>query len=259
MWVKKTYRKYSKIIRTLTVLAVYFFVWFTISKVVNQEILIPGPVSVFHSLRRLVFTSFFWVSVAMSIKRILLGFFLAIITGTILAVITVKSKIAEYLLYPAISTIKATPVASFIILALFWFKVGDMPIFICFLMVLPTVWANIREGILNVNKDLIEMSKIYSFSRFSTLRYIFIPSIIPFFRAAFTTGLGMAWKAGVAAEVIGRPDFSIGKELNNAKIYLEMPDMFAWTIIVILISIFLEKLLIWLVNHIGKRYGGYVA
>lgn len=93
----------------------------------------------------------------------------------------------------------------------------------------------------------------------SKLRYIYIPTIIPFFRAAFTTGLGMAWKAGVAAEVIGRPDFSIGKELNNAKIYLEMPNMFAWTIIVIIISIILEKLLIWFVNHIGKRYGWYVA
>lgn len=158
MWVKRIFVKYRKIIRTLTVLLVYIIIWFIVSKLVNQEILVPSPVSVYNSLKGLIFTSFFWTSVAMSIRRILIGFFLAILIGTILAVITVKSKLSEYLLYPAISTIKATPVASFIILALFWFKIGDMPIFICFLMVLPTAWANIREGIISVNKELIEMS-----------------------------------------------------------------------------------------------------
>lgn len=251
--------KLNKVIRIALVLFIYFLIWVMLAKIIDQEILIPSPTRVFKSLVELGKTSSFWQSIGMSITRILIGFSLALLIGSILAVLTVKSRILMDLFYPLISAIKATPVASFIILALFWFSTGKMPIFICFLMVLPTVWTNIREGVQSVDKDLIEMATIYNFTPYAKLRYIYIPTIVPFFRAAFAAGLGMAWKAGVAAEVIGRPELSIGKELNNAKIYLEMPNMFAWTIVVILISIILEKVLIFVVNHIGRKYGGYIA
>lgn len=249
--------KINKFLRTVLVLTVYFLIWALLAGMVDEEILIPKPASVFKSLLALSRTVLFWRSILLSIGRILIGFFLALVVGTIFAILTVKSKLVMDLFYPLISSVKATPVASFIILALFWLTTGRVPIFICFLMVLPTVWTNIREGILNVDEDLIEMSRIYNFTPYARFRYIYVPTIIPFFRAAFASGLGMAWKAGVAAEVIGRPDLSIGKELYNAKIYLDMPKMFAWTFVVILISIILEKLLIFLMNHIGRRYGGY--
>lgn len=249
--------KINRFLRMVLVLLVYLLIWVLLAKAVGEEILVPKPVSVFRSFMDLSKTALFWHSIMLTIVRILTGFLLALVVGTLLAILTVKSKLIMDLFYPLISSIKATPVASFIILALFWLSTGRMPVFICFLMVLPTVWTNIREGILNVDKELVEMSKMYNFTPYARLIYIYVPAIIPFFRASFAAGLGMAWKAGVAAEVIGRPDLSIGKELYNAKIYLDMPKMFAWTAVVILISIILEKFLIYLMNHIGRKYGGY--
>jgi NitT/TauT family transport system permease protein len=86
------------------------------------------------------------------------------------------------------------------------------------------------------------MAKVYRLSRWQKLRHLYLPSMRPFFSAAALSSIGLAWKAGIAAEVICRPQFSMGRELYESKIYLEMPDLFAWTIAVILLSMALEQL-----------------
>jgi NitT/TauT family transport system permease protein len=186
--------------------------------------------------------------------RIVSGFIGGIIFGSISAVLTTRFRLADMLISPMLRIIRATPVASFIILALVWIKTGRLPAFISFLMVVPVVWSNVEKGIRQTDIKLLEMAKVFRLGRLKTLVSIRIPSVMPYFMAACTTGMGLAWKSGIAAEVISRPDLSIGKQLQNAKIYLETPEVFALTITVVLLSIMLEKILVVTASRFGRRF-----
>ena len=221
----------------------WLLAWYIAAKIIDTEILIPKPFTVWKSFLVLVKTTDYWQTIAYSIIRILTGFAIAYVAGALLAAATYKSAVLRDLFYPLFNAVKATPVASFIILALMWFTTGLVPVFTAFLMVLPTVWANIGEGLEDVDQNLLEMAVVYGMGRGKMIRHIYLPSLKPYVRASFKSGFGMAWKAGVPAEVIGRPDLSIGKNLYHAKITLEIPDLFAWTFTVVAISILLEKLL----------------
>jgi NitT/TauT family transport system permease protein len=140
-------------------------------------------------------------------------------------------------------------VASFIILAFFWIQLDLLPGFIAFLMVVPMVWANVSEGIRQTDSGLLEMARVYRLGFWKTLWHIWIPSVRPFFLTACTTGLAFAWKSGIAAEVICNPNLAIGSRLGDAKAYLEMPEVFAWTAMVVVLSVLLERVLRWLVHR----------
>lgn len=140
-----------------------------------------------------------------------------------------------------LGVIKATPLSSFIILVLLWLTTGMVPVFIAFLIVAPIAWANVREGARATDPTLLEMAKAYGFGRKKTIKYIYAPSIRPQFAAAATTALGLAWKAGVTAEVLASPALSIGRGLYESKLYLETPELFAWTAVIIALSMLLER------------------
>ncbi|NLN81673.1 MAG: ABC transporter permease subunit [Clostridiales bacterium] len=229
-------------------------VWQFISMIVAQELLVPAPLVVLKALTRLAGTAEFWQSAGLSLIRIVSGFIGGIIFGSISAVLTTRFRLADMLISPMLRIIRATPVASFIILALVWIKTGRLPAFISFLMVVPVVWSNVEKGIRQTDIKLLEMAKVFRLGRLKTLVSIRIPSVMPYFMAACTTGMGLAWKSGIAAEVISRPDLSIGKQLQNAKIYLETPEVFALTITVVLLSIMLEKILIVTASRFGRRF-----
>lgn len=165
------------------------------------------------------------------------------VAGVLLATATSFSRICDTLLSPMIRIIRATPVASFIILALLWIHTMLLPGFIAALMVLPIVWGNIAEGIAKTDRLLLEMGQVYGFSPWKTLRLIYLPSLRPWFRSACLTSLGLAWKSSVAAEVLCHPQDAIGTQLYNAKAYFETDMLFAWTAVVIILSVLLERLL----------------
>lgn len=233
-------------------MAVWLIVWQTVSSVVNKELLIASPVQVGLRLFELIKTQEFWLTTLRSLLKITEGYLLGVICGTLTAVLTAAVPFCYELFYPLISTVRATPVASFIILALVWLKRDNISVFICFLMVLPIVWANVTQGIVSVDKKLIEMARVYSFSKGKLLRLVYIPSVMPSFATGVTTALGLAWKAGIAAEVLSTPKGYIGTELYNSKVYLETADLFAWTVVVILLSFILEKLVVKLLEKLLK-------
>lgn len=242
----------SKIFSRLAAVAVWLIVWQTVSSVVNKELLIASPVQVGLRLFELIGTQEFWLTTLRSLLKITEGYLLGVICGTLTAVLTAAVPFCYELFYPLISTVRATPVASFIILALVWLKRDNISVFICFLMVLPIVWANVTQGIVSVDKKLIEMARVYSFSKGKLLKLVYIPSVMPSFATGVTTALGLAWKAGIAAEVLSTPKGYIGTELYNSKVYLETADLFAWTVVVILLSFILEKLVVKLLEKLLK-------
>lgn len=247
------------ILGKLTALLFWVAIWQVCYLLVHQELLVAAPLHVAQRLVQLGQTAAFWQSAGASLVRILAGFLIAIAVGSILAVLTHFISPLRVLFSPFVSIVRATPVASFILLALVWMRTGIMPAFISFLMVLPIVFSNISQGLQVKNVQLLEMASIYKLNRKKRMQAIYLPTLAPYFKAAWTGGLGLAWKAGVSAEVIGTPALSIGKELHTAKITLETVDLFAWTLTVILLSVVLEKLLTTIIQRILGRYGKGVA
>ena len=233
----------KKALRRIGIGVFWMVVWWGIALAVGLPKLLPGPLETAEALFRLAGTAVFWRSVGMTLLRVALGYALAVLAGMILAAGCWRFKGLDALLSPLRTVIKATPVSSFILLVWLWLKRAYVPVFISFLMVLPIIWTAVQEALGAVDGDLKEMADMYRFTRWKKLRYLYAPSVRPAFMAAALTGLGFAWKSGIAAEVIALTPDSVGKHLSDAKNYLEYPDMFAWTLAVILLSMALEAVL----------------
>lgn len=224
--------------------ALAILMWQILSMLLGQKLLMVSPVDAAIRLAQLVTTISFWSAVAFSLLRITLGFFLALFVGIGLAVLAGHVKWVETLLWPYMAAVKATPVASFVILCLIWLGSRGLSVFIAFLMVLPIIYTNVLHGIRSTDPKLLEMARLFGISRRRRLFYIHIPHLKTFLISACGIAIGMAWKAGIAAEVIGIPTGSIGERLYEAKIYLSSADLFAWTAVVVLLSIIFEKLFV---------------
>lgn len=228
-------------------------VWQVAAKWIGQDILLVTPVRVLLRLLELCTEAAFWSSIAFSCVRILSGCLIAMGTGMLLAVAASRFHLIEVLLWPFLSAIKATPVASFIILCLIWFRSESLSILMAFLMVLPLIYANILQGIRSTDQKLLEMADIFQMRPARKILYIYIPGIMPYLLSASSVAIGLSWKAGIAAEVIGIPSGSIGEMLYQAKIYLNSADLFAWTVAIVAISILVEKCFLMLLRTGYRR------
>ena len=245
----------SKFYNSIIKLAAIFFwllIWHVISATVDMQILLPSPILVFKKLVQLASTERYWISVSLSFAKIIFGILSGTVIALIFAILTAKVNIFNHLFSLPLNVIKSTPVASFIIMALVWVKSASLAAFVTAVMVLPIVWSNMHEGISTVDTKLIEVGKCYNFTYKKTVRYIYLPHIRPFFVSAITSAAGLGWKAGIAAEVIASPKNAIGAYLNDAKVYLETEEMFAWTITIIFLSIAVQYLL----KFLTQRYLG---
>ena len=225
-------------------IAVALLVWQIAAMLLDQSILLASPTEVVTALGQLLISSDFLRTVWFSFSRIALGFLLGFCAASVFAVLSARFHIVEVLLWPYIAVIKATPVASFIILCLVWLTSRNLSVFICFLIVFPTVYTNLLAGIRNRSLALAEMAALYEIPPGKRLLALDLPQLRPYLLSALELSIGMAWKAGVAAEVIGTPAGSIGKMLYTAKIYLATPELFAWSIVVVIVSILFEKTLV---------------
>ena len=233
----------KKRMRTALVFIFWLLVWQASASLAALPVLLPGPLATLEAMSRLAATSDFWLSAGASLLRIMAGYLLALLVGALLSVLCAGFETAEAILSPLRTLIRSTPITSFIILVLLWFRADKVPIFIAFLTVFPIIWHNVQQGIQQVDPELLEMAKVYTFRPSQMLVHIYLPSVSPYFYSAAATGLGFAWKAGIAAEVIAKPVYSIGRNLQDAKVYLQTESLFAWTLVVILLSLGLETLL----------------
>ena len=209
----------------------------------GNELLLPYPATVFWKLTELVQQLPFWESIGATMARILVGLALGILAGCLLAALTSLVPWADLFLSPAIRVIRAAPVVSFILLVLLWTGKSNVPVVISGLMVLPVMWGGVSQAIRAIDPKLLEMAKVYRLGRWKTLRLVCIPSVLPAFRASAATSLGLAWKSGVAAEVLCLPELSIGFHIYRSRQYLETPELFAWTAMVVALSLLLEQIL----------------
>ena len=223
-------------------LVFWLAVWAACYLAVGQDLLLASPLQV---ARRFDFLTdaVFWQCVGMSLWRTAAAYVLGVAAAVLLAAASCASRLVDDVIRPAMAVVRATPVASFIILALVWLSSANVPILAGMLMVLPVVYANVREGVSSTDPQLMEMARMFRFTPWQTVRRVIIPSTMPTFLAACEACVGLCFKATIAAEVIGVPKNAIGTQLYHAKIYLETDALMAWTLVVILLSMLLEKLL----------------
>ena len=217
--------------------------WWGVALYVNQELLVSSPKQVALRLYELMGEGSFWMSVLYSLVRVSLGYILAVVVAVVLSTITHASQVVYHLSSPLMSIVKAVPVASFIILALIWLNKDIIPVFITFLIVLPIVWGNLHRGLKETDPKLLEMCGVYNVPLRRQVCGIYIPSVKPYFTSACKTAVGLAWKSGVAAEVLCKSEFSIGGHMYDAKIYLETTDVFAWTAVTVVLSVIIEAII----------------
>lgn len=231
---------------------VWLFVWQAGVLVLDQQILLVSPVRVLLRLVELAVELDFWKAVAFSTLRITAGFLLGTMAGTMLAGVSARQRILEELLAPFMLAVKSIPVASFIILALILFSSRNLSVLISFLMVLPVLYSGILGGLRAMDKKMLEMVQLFRIPTFRRIRYVYLPQILPYFQTACSSALGLCWKSGIAAEVIGMPTGSIGEQLQLAKVYLDTPDLFAWTLVIVLISLFFERSFLMLLKRAAR-------
>ena len=228
---------------------IWLVIWQIAAMAADMPIFFVTPLEVIKRLGELIITAEFWTSALYTLLHIMAGFFLALVTAVVLASLASRYKAVGEFVAPPMLAIRSVPVVSFIILALICFSSKHLAILISFLMVLPILYSSILTGIKQTDRELLQMADVFRLTSGRRIRYIYIPQVYPYFMSACASAVGIAWKSGCAAEVIGIPQGSIGEKLQEAKIYLETPDLFAWTLLIVVLSMVTEKVIFGLIRE----------
>lgn len=246
-------KAFKKITLSAAVALFWLVLWQSAAMIVNNPLILPTPIETLFRLFSLAREIEFWKFTGLSILRVLIGIVIAIPAAGLTAAICAGSKTVNALFSPAVTLMKSTPVVSFILIAIFLVDRHIIPSAITFMMVFPVLFENIRAGICQTSSELLEMAGVFGVPWFLTIARIYVPAVKPFFLSALTTSIGLAVKAGIAAEVVAYIPDSIGKKLSDAKSFMEPADLLAWTVVIIIISLLIEKAVRILTKVAGRR------
>lgn len=221
---------------------IFVFAWAIIALLVNNGLYLPSPWETLMSLKGILVQEETYLILGLSALRVALGLIFAMTLGSLLGLLGGFNKTASILLTPLESLLKSVPVVSFIMLALLWLGSRGVPIFISFLMTMPIFWSAVESSVKQADLKLLEMMNVFGLGFYKKLKYFYLPWAAGYLRLAIRQSVGLAWKAAVAAEVLSHTPFSLGKKIQESKIYLETADLFAWTFLLLIISFLMERL-----------------
>lgn len=246
--INKTKTIAAYILSVLVILAAWFF----LSKLINAELILPSPLEVFSSMGSLVKTKAFWQAFAHTFLRVIISFAITVVIGTALGIAAGFSKFLRDFFELPLAIIRATPVVAFILIALFWFKSGTVPVFVSVLMTLPIMTTAVANGFSKADEKLMGMAKVFDFSRGQVFRYIQLPSLVPFLLNGMVSSFGLTWKVVAAGEVLSLPKYAAGTMLQKAQVHLETSTVIAVAIILVLVSFAIERLFMYAVKRISS-------
>ncbi len=241
------------------VILFWLIVWEVADHVIDNRLVLAGPIRTLQALGEQVVKSGFWAICAASFVRIAAGFLLSFVCGLALAVVSYRFRVVRAFVDPVISLLRTIPVVSFMIMLLIWVGNQLLTVYLAFLIVLPLIYTNTLTGLESVDRQMLEMARTYGMSKWRTFMYIYRPALMPFLTSSCKISLGMSWKSGVMAEVLATPKPSIGKEMSTARTFLDTPDLFAWTVVVMILSVVFEKLFLALLRRAGRPLGGMLG
>lgn len=231
-------------------IAVALCMWQMLSALLQQQILLPSPLSVLRAFLIIVTKEGFLATVSFSLLRILSGFILAVVFGSVLAVLSNGSHVFEIVVWPYIAFFRMTPLVSFIILCFVWMSKTNLSVFVAFIAAFPAIYINLLAGFKQLDLQLSQMAMLFDLKWWQKLLFITLPQLKNEILAAIHIAIGLAFKAGITAEVIAIPKNSIGRNLYDAKLYLATDELFAWTFVILLVSLLCEKLILMAVNKL---------
>lgn len=237
----------------------WLVVWEVLDRAVDNRLVLAGPVRVLEALAEQVAKPDFWLICGASTARIAAGFLLSFSVGLLLALLPYRVAVVRDFIDPVMSLLRTIPVISFIIMLLIWVGNQALTVYLAFLIVLPLVYTSTLAGFESVDRHLLEMARVFKLSRWRTFMYVYRPAFMPFLVASSRISLGMSWKSGIMAEVLAVPKPSIGKEMSLARTYLDTPDLFAWTVMVMVLSLAFEKAFMALLKRAGRPLGGFLG
>lgn len=240
-------------LRKTVIILCWIVVWEIAARLIGNEILIAGPLDVGKALLHNLFNAEFFQSAANSFLRISLGFCGAFFAAVFAAALAWRFPLFGEILRPIVALMKTVPVASIVILLLMWTSSKNLSIAISFMVTFPAIYFQMAEGLRSVDQKLLEMAQVFSISPWKKIWYLYRPAVMPYLCGSCRAAVGMGWKSGIAAEVIGVPSHTIGERLYMAKIYLETADLFAWTIVVLLLCAAFERIIFWILGWIGGK------
>lgn len=249
----------NRLLKILTLLVI-FIAWWGASLLINAEIILPNPVQVFSRVFELIKENDFLTILLFSWGRCLVSFLIALVVAGLLVILAFRVKILRHFLQILLAFLKSTPIMALILLFLIWSR-AYTPILAGLFVAIPVIYQHIYLGIEQIDYKLIEMAQVYKLSQKTIWTRIYWPALKPFLVAAVTSGLGMNFKAIIAAEVLSQPEYGIGTAMNNASIYLETKTVFAWVIIIVFTVIITDYALdkvnkslnYWRVNHVKNK------
>ncbi len=224
--------------------------WQAAAILVDMRYLFAAPSDVIKRLCSLLMQGETYEVLLLSSSRIIWGFLLGALAGVLLGILAGRFSFAEIALWPYMLTVKSVPVASFIVIALIWIKSSLLSTFIVFLIVLPIIYNNVLGGIRACDRKMTEMADLFSLSSSCRLLYIWAPAVKPFFLSGVKSAAGLAFKSGVAAEIIGLQSGTVGEMLHYARLHFEAVELFAWTALIVVLSALFERLITLLLRAI---------
>lgn len=236
--------------------ALWLILWQGASMLVGQEFLLASPLTVLARLAALVQTADFWRAALFTLARILLGFFLGLAAGVTAAGLSARFQWVREFIAPLWAVLRAIPVASFVVVALIWVPSRNLSVLIVFLIVFPLLYASALNEIGRTDPKMLEMARLFDMPAGRKLIYVYALPALGGLESSCVTAMGLAWKSGVAAELISIPAGSIGERLYRAKVYLMTGDLFAWTVLIVLLSAGCARLLSALLRSIAARLEG---
>ena len=232
----------TKIISFISVI-ILILIWDLASVLYKSELILPSPELTLITIFKLFGSKNFLLIVGLTIFRGIIGFIISFILGVGFGIFAGTNNSFYAFLKPILVTLRSTPIISLILLALIWFKVDYVPIFIAFLTMFPFICTNVIDGIRNVDHDLVEMAKTYNISQFRIIKEVHLPAITPFIFSGASSAMGIGWRAIIIGEVLSQPKFGIGTFMQMAQTYLLVNEVIAWTLIAILISSLFEMII----------------
>ena len=244
--------KTRKYLRTILIVLIWLVIWQVLAVIVNNSILLSGPVETVKALVSLGSEPSFYISVGKTVVKILAGFLIGMFLGSVISLLSYRYVIVREFFSPFVSVVKSIPIVSFIIIALIWAGSSNVTIIVSSVISFPIFYKNLLEGLLVTDPKKLDLAKVFEMKTSKKIKYIYLPSLSPHIRSAVSLAIGMAFRGGITAEVVGQPVRSIGNGLYRAKINLATSEMLAWTLVAVLAAFLIERLISFIVKKVLK-------
>lgn len=226
--------------------------WHCLATALENEIILPYPIDVVKTMLNQLQNHWFYTALLHTLIRIICGFLLALIIALLTAFLTYLYPWTADLLYPVLLLTRSIPNISYILIVLFWCSPQTSVIVISFLILFPTIYSTLYQGLNECPKAYLDVMKIYPGSKRFDIFHVYLPYLRPYLYTASTFGLSLALKVGIMAEILGQASDGIGRQLNICRSNLDMAGVFAWTVWIITLLFLLDHLLTLIKQFAGK-------